>query len=136
MTSKCIWGGVLIIALSFLLASPAKAQNIPGSSLSTGQAYAIIIGVVAVVAVVIIVVIHRHKPKKSSITGCVVSGANGMSLTNEKDQRIYALSGDTAGITPGDRVTLQGKKIKSHESGGALGWQTKKIAQDFGACHP
>ncbi|MGH9758836.1 MAG: hypothetical protein ACRD4M_13945 [Candidatus Acidiferrales bacterium] len=134
MTKNCFWGAVLVIALGFLLATPATAQNIPGTSLSNGQAYAIVVGVVAVVVVVAIVVIHKSKNR--TITGCVVSEANGMNLTNEKDKRIYALSGNTAGITPGDRVTLQGKKIKSNESGGALGWQTKRITQDFGACHP
>ena len=136
MTSKIIWTAVLIIVLSLALASPAKAQNIPGSSLSTGQAWAIIFGVIGVVVVVAVVVIHMHKSKKRTITGCVVSGPNGMNLTNEKDKRIYALSGATAGITPGDRMTLQGKKTKSNESGGALGWQTERITQDFGVCHP
>jgi len=33
-----------------------------------------------------------------------------MSVTDEKDKRIYALSGNTTDIKPGDRVTLRGKK--------------------------
>ena len=43
--------------------------------------------------------------KKRTITGCVTSGQNGMTVTDEKDKQVYALSGDTTGIKPGDRVT-------------------------------
>ena len=45
------------------------------------------------------------------------------------------LSGNTAGIKPGDRMTLQGKKIKPNSSN-TLTWETKKITKDFGACQP
>ncbi len=58
-----------------------------------------------------------------------------MSVTDDKDKRLYALSGNTAGIKPGDRMTLQGKKIKPKD-GKVLVWETKKISKDFGVCQP
>ena len=61
---------------------------------------------------------------------------NGMSVTDEKDKRSYALSGDTTDVKAGDRVTLQGKRIKAKDAGKAVAWETKAISKDFGACQP
>ncbi len=131
MTQKCLWRGVLIVALSVALATPAKASGYP----SAGGIVAAIVGVAAAVVVITVVVIHESS-KKRAITGCVNSGENGMSVTDEKDKRIYALSGNTAGIKPGDRITLQGKKVKPKGTDKMLAWEVKKETKDFGACQP
>jgi len=81
------------------------------------------------------VVIHESS-KKRSITGCVTPAENGMSVTDENDKRSYALSGDTADIKPGDRMALQGKKIKPKDAGKPLVWETKTISKDFGVGQP
>jgi hypothetical protein len=57
-----------------------------------------------------------------------------MSVTDEKDKRSYALSGNTGDIKPGDRVTLQGKKIKPKDPGKPVVWETKTLSKDFGSC--
>jgi hypothetical protein len=132
VTKKCFWRGVLIVVLSLVLAAPAKARGFP----SVAGIVAAIVGVAAAVVVVIVVVIHESIKKRAIITGCVKSGENGMSVTDEKDRRIYALAGNTAGIKPGDRVTLQGKKIKSKGANEMLAWEVKKEVKDFGACQP
>ena len=59
-----------------------------------------------------------------------------MNVTDEKDKRIYALSGNTADIKPGDRVTLQGKKAKPTGASAPLAWEVSKETKDFGACQP
>jgi hypothetical protein len=59
-----------------------------------------------------------------------------MSLTDEGDQRIYVLSGNTTGIKAGERMSLQGKKINSNDTGKPLGWKTDTIVKDFGVCQP
>ena len=105
-----VLSAVLIIALTFALCIPVEAQN-SGKIVSNGTIAGVIVGVVAGVAVVAVVAIHYSK--KRTITGCVNSGANGMTVTDEKDKQIYALSGDTTNIKPGDRMRLQGKKAKS-----------------------
>jgi hypothetical protein len=59
-----------------------------------------------------------------------------MTVTDEKDKQIYALSGNTAGIKPGDRMELQGKKVKSKGADKTIVWEAKAVAKDFGVCQP
>jgi hypothetical protein len=107
MTDKSLWRGVLIVVLSVVLAKPAEAQAGAGKIVSAGTIVGAIVGIVAAVVVVTVVVIQESS-KKRTITGCVSSGENGISVRDEKDKRTYA-SGNTAGIRAGDRITLQGK---------------------------
>jgi hypothetical protein len=134
VTRKCLWHGALIVILCTVLAIPTQAAT---DSLTTLRNN-VIIGIVAVSAalVVITVVIVHESRKKRTVTGCVASGANGMSVTDEKDKRIYALSGNTADIKQGDRVTLQGKKAKPTGANAPLAWEVGKQTKDFGACQP
>ena len=135
MTSRSLWCGVLIVALSAALSSGAEAQTGGGKIVSNGTIAGVIVGVVAAVVIVTYVVIHEST-KKRSITGCVIPAGNGMSVTDEKDKRSYALSGNTTDVKAGDRVTLQGKRIKPKDAGKAVAWETKTISKDFGACQP
>lgn len=135
VTSKYLWCGVLIVALTVALPTSAEAQTGSGKIVSNGTIVGVILGVVAAVVVVAYVVIHESS-KKRTITGCVTSGENGMRVTDEKDKRSYALSGNTADIKPGDRMTLQGKKIKAKDVGKPVVWETKTISKDFGVCQP
>jgi hypothetical protein len=142
MTSKYL-STILIAALSFALCMPAEAQkrNITQSSdkpiggVTTGDVVAAVVVAAALVAVVAFVVIHEST-KKRTITGCITSGASGLTLSDEKDGRVYALSGDTAGLTPGDRMRLRGRKVKSKRPDKTLVWNATRVAQDFGACQP
>jgi hypothetical protein len=61
---------------------------------------------------------------------------NWMTITDEKDKQVYALSGNTAGIKPGDRMKLQGKKVKSKVAEKTLVWEAKAVAKDFGVSEP
>jgi hypothetical protein len=134
--------GVLIIALVLGLCVPAGAQAPigtipPGTNfggISKGAIIGIVVGVVATVVVVAIVII-RHSAKSRTITGCVTTAPNGLVVTNEKDKRVYTLSGDTAGVKPGERMTLQGHKI-SFSGSNPLGWEVSQIQKDYGACQP
>ena len=129
MTQNGLWRGVLIVILGVVLVKPAEAGYPSGGAIAGA-----IVAVAAAVVVVAVVVIHKSTAKRT-ITGCVYSGENGMSVTDDKDKQSYALSGDTAGIKPGDRMTLQGKKIKPKD-GKPLGWETKRITKDLGVCQP
>jgi len=131
VTRKRFLSGVLIAVLGLAAAKPAAAEQ----SINT-QATNIIIGIVVVAAAIGVVatllVLHYSK-KKDTITGCVHTEANGMSVTDEKDKQNYALSGSTMGVKPGDRVTLRGKR---KNSGGTPVFETQKVTRDFGACQP
>jgi len=133
VTQKYLWRGVLVVLMSMALTAPARADNLS----TTGRN--IVIGIVAVtaaVAVVITVVILHESKKDRIITGCVSSSANGMTITGENDSRVYALTGNTVGIAPGERLRLKGKKAKSRDSARTLIWITTSVNRDFGTCSP
>ena len=150
MISKYL-SGALIFALSFALCVPVEAQSpsmVPaptgkhpglvsgpiGPKISTGEIVGVVVGAVAVVAVIVFVVIHYSK--KRSVTGCVNSTENGMTIVDEKDKQVYKIFGSTLGVKPGDRMKLHGKKQKSNGSDKALLWETENVTKDFGVCRP
>ena len=123
--------GVLIVALSVVLVTPVRADKLQ----TEGEE--IVIGIVAVsAALVVATVLIIHYSKKRTITGCVSSGETGMTVTDERDKQIYALSGNTVGIKPGDRMKLQGKKVKPKSPDKTLVWETSEVNRDFGLCQP
>jgi hypothetical protein len=128
--SKYLWRGALVVLLCLTLAIPTNAGGLP----SGGGIVAAEVAVVAVVVIVAVVLVRGSS--KKTITGCVSSQGNTLSLTNEKDQRTYTLSGNTSGIKSGDRMTLQGRKGEPNGADKTLVWEIKKVTADFGACHP
>jgi hypothetical protein len=94
VSSRHLWRIALVAILSLALSCNTNADSLKSN------ADHIIIGVVAAVAVVVVVVavlVHQSS-KKKTVTGCVVAAQNGMSVTDEKDKRVYTLSGDTTGV--------------------------------------
>ncbi|MGA8492965.1 MAG: hypothetical protein WB711_21260 [Terriglobales bacterium] len=131
MTPNYLWRGLSIVALSVVLVAPARADKLQ----TEGEE--IVIGIVAVSAALVVgTVLIIHYSKKRTITGCVSSGETGMTLTDEKDKQIYALSGNTTGIKSGDRMRLQGKKVKPKSPDKTLVWETREVNKDFGLCQP
>jgi hypothetical protein len=131
VTLKYVWRVVLIGALCAAISTKAEADQLQKTA-DTVLALAIV-GTAALVTVVV-VVIHNSNQKRT-ITGCVNTAQKGMTVTDEKDKKVYTLSGDTTGVKPGERMTLHLKKIKAKE-GDTLMWETKKITKDFGVCQP
>lgn len=132
VTSKCVCRGVLIVVLSVALASPARANTLP----SAGEIIGGIVAATAAIAVVITVVLLHESKKDRTITGCVSSTASGMTIADEKGKQVYALSGNTVGITPGERMSLKGKKAKSKATNQTLVWVATSVTKDFGVCQP
>jgi hypothetical protein len=129
VSSRYLWRAVLIMALSLFLVMPARADKLQ----TEGEE--IVIGIVAVAAALVVgTVLIIHYSKKRTITGCVSSGETGMTVTDEKDRQIYALSGNTVGIRPSDRMKLQGKKVKPKSPDNTLVWETREVNKDFGLC--
>jgi hypothetical protein len=135
MNHNFLGRALLIAFLSVALATPSRANNIQDTAAKDVALVAIGIVVVAVgIAVLVTVLVLRHKKTNSAITGCVLSGANGMNLTDEKDKRIYTLSGDPVGVKLGDRMTLEGKRRK--DSGKTPVFEAYSVSRDYGVCHP
>jgi hypothetical protein len=127
---------VLILALGFVLGTPAEAQSGSGTigGVGTGTIVGAIVGVAVGVTVIAVVAIHYSK--KRTITGCVNSQGSSMTVTDEKDKQVYALSGNTVGVTPGDRMRLEGKKINSKDPPNMVVWEASKVKENFGVCRP
>ena len=127
----------IAVALCVLLAVPAFPQqgigDLSGIGPSKGEVVAIIVGMVVVLVGVGFLVYHEAH-KHPSITGCVVSGTDGLTLQNEKDKKVYALPPGAVELKAGERVTIKGKKRK--DSGGKVSFQVEKLTKDFGTCAP
>jgi hypothetical protein len=115
---------LLVSIISLSLIRPARAESIDtaGKQIYAG------IGVVAAALVVggVLIILH-DKHKTTTITGCVASPAGGMTLTDDKDKQVYALSGTPAGVKPGDRMTLDGKRH------GKM-FEARSMIKDLGVC--
>jgi hypothetical protein len=139
VTSKYL-SAILVIALSLALSVPAQAQNPSIGIAPIGNNKApfkgAIIGVFAAVAGVAVIstILIVHYSKKRSVTGCVNSGTGALTLTEEGNNRTYLLSGNTVGLTPGDRMKLHGRKAKSNGPDKTLVWDTEKVSKDYGVC--
>jgi hypothetical protein len=129
-------GIVASIALSALLLSGAysrsQGNNIPGTSITLGQAIGIVVGSGAAIAIVTVVLVHNAHP---TLKGCVTAGPGGMLVHNQGDDKTYALTGTTADIKAGDLVKVQGKKVKKQkDSAGNQDFTVLRLIKNYGAC--
>ena len=131
VTSKHLRHIAFIGALTLALSTNAEADKLK-QQVDTDLTLAIV-GVAAVVTVVVVAV-HQATVNRT-ITGCVNAAPNGITVSDGKNKRIYVLTGDTAGVKPGDRMTLRLKRIKS-KGNNDLTWETKRVLKDLGACQP
>jgi hypothetical protein len=120
-------------AICALLGSTAMTARAQFSGLPTeGEIVAAGIGVVAVGTVIGVgtyyAIRHNH-----AISGCAVSGADGLELQSRGDQKTWALVGELDGIKPGERVRVSGKKRKQ-VAGAPRQFLVEKLARDYGAC--
>jgi hypothetical protein len=135
MTTKArnIIAGILLSALLAATTTTARAQTgFGGGITSKGQVAALAALIVAVpVGIgfgVYFAVRHNH-----SLTGCAVSVANGFQLQSQGDRQAYALVGDTAGITSGERVRVSGKREKKSD-GAPRQFLVEKLNKTYGSC--
>jgi hypothetical protein len=131
--------GILAFAAlsSFLLCgattSPTACNSKPIGP-STGEVVGIGVGVVGGIAVGTIVLVEVHK-SHHTVKGCVTAGPDGLEVHNEGDQKVYALTGITANVKPGDIVKLNGDKEKHQkDSAGDVDFMIQKISRDYGPC--
>lgn len=96
----------VLVATALLICQPAEGQT-GGIGPSKGQVAGALIGAIAAVIVITVGIVYvvKHKP---SVTGCAVESPSGLTLQNEADHQNLRLTGNTAGIKPGDRVKVNG----------------------------
>ena len=131
---RTIIAKVAICALLVTAAAAPAAAQFQGDSLGISKSDTVWIGVaVAAIGAGIGIGIYYAVRHNHNLTGCAVSGANGLRLQNEGDQQSYALIGEVAGIKSGDRVRVSGKKGKNN-AGAPRQFLVEKLGKDYGAC--
>ena len=127
----------LVLVLGVALSTLARAQKqcLPCGPIGPngGAVLGAIVGAAAGVIIVTGVVLYEVT-KKRTITGCVISAPDGITLTDEKDKHLYALSGNTATIKVGDRIKVKGKKVKPKGDNKSWVWKAQGVTKDLGAC--
>jgi hypothetical protein len=101
---------------------------------SAGEVYGVAAGAVAVIVVGTVVLVEVHK-SHHTVKGCVTAGPDGLQVHNERDQKVYALTGVTANVKIGDIVKLNGDKEKNQkDSAGDVDFMIQKMSRDYGPC--
>ncbi len=137
MTSgrRMILANVAACALLATTAAAARAQIVaegPCIGACKSEIVGILVGLgvggAAIGAGVYYAVHHNH-----SLDGCAVSGPSGLELLNRGDRKTYSLLVATAGIEPGHRIRVSGKKEKK-DSGAPQDFLVEKLKKDYGPC--
>jgi hypothetical protein len=134
------------ISLALALAGPAFAQYGGGGagmgggtgttgtgttygspSYGSGKAIGIGVGAAAGGAAVLYLALHHA----GTVTGCVQSGDDGLTIVDDK-KKTYRLMSGGADLVPGERVELRGKK--SSADGAGQSFQPKKLVKNLGSC--
>ncbi|MGO9775595.1 MAG: hypothetical protein ACLPM3_03285 [Terracidiphilus sp.] len=130
---RSIFADVAVCALLITATAPANAQsNTPIGGVTKSDAVWIGVAVAAIgagIGIGVFYAVHHGQ----SLNGCAVSDSSGLKLQNHGDQQTYALVGEVAGIKPGDRVRVSGKKAKTSD-GSAQQFVVEKLTKDYGAC--
>lgn len=96
-----------------------------GYSSSTGIA----IGAAAAAGVGVAYLALRHR---GSLVGCVQQAGDNTKLVSDKGNKTYTLDGSGLNLKAGERVKLQGKKVKS--ASGEPAFAARKLVKDYGSC--
>jgi hypothetical protein len=129
------FAGVAVLLCSGATAPAGCGPNGSSGSIgpSNGEVVGAAVGIGAAIAVIVVVLVevdHSHH----SVSGCVVTGPNGLQLETS-DSKSYALAGDAASVRVGDRVKLHGSKVrKTKESSGDRVFKVVSINRDYGPC--
>jgi hypothetical protein len=129
------FAGVAVLLCSGATAPAGCGSNGSSGSIgpSNGEVVGAAVGIGAAIAVVVVVLVevdHSHH----SVSGCVVTGLNGLQLETS-DSKSYALAGDAASVRVGDRVKLHGSRVrKTKESSGDQVFKVASINRDYGPC--
>lgn len=122
----------IVCSLSLVAFANSDAQSNSQIGVSKSDVAWIGVGVAAIgagIGIGIYFAIHHNH----TLTGCAVSGANGLRLQNKGDQVTYSLVGAVADIKSGDRVRVSGKRTRK-SPGPTPQFLVDHVSKDYGAC--
>jgi hypothetical protein len=112
-----------------LLANNLKADaQIPVSGKQAAGIFGVLIGAAVGVGVGVYFLVRAPH----NITGCVSNDEGGVQLSDEKSMNRYLLEGESAGVTPGQRVRVSGKPGK--DASKRRTFFVKKVSRNYGDC--
>jgi hypothetical protein len=128
---------VIILALLGMAVGPTTAyganrQSNDSQIVSNGQIAGVAAGIAgagAAIGIGVFYAVHHGH----SLTGCAVSGSNGLELVSESDRETWALVGEMKDIKPGERVHVSGKKEKKDGSNPRQ-FLVEKVSKNFAPC--
>jgi hypothetical protein len=127
-------GIAAVAALTAFLCTGATGSCGP----SEGEVVGAGVGIGAAIAVIVVVAVEVTNGHHT-VSGCVVSGPNGLELQSGDSKR-YALEGDASRIKVGDRVKIHGSRVKkTKDTTGDQVYRVQKLKKDYGPCpapHP
>jgi hypothetical protein len=126
VNTRFITRSLVVGVLSLALAPSARPVDLQTEG--TAVVVGIVVAAVAIGLTTTFLILH-HRAKPSAITGCVGSEGNTLNIKDERDQRIYGLTGSLVGVKAGDRMRLTGKR-----GGGKLMFRVRQVTEDFGVC--
>ena len=118
------------VLLLLLIASPSANAQFTLNRIGPSGAQVAGVGIaVGVLIGVGIYLIARH-PR---VTGCTAPASGGLSLlTKGRAPRLYLLTGRTAGLTPGERIKVSGKRRKDHAGNDTF--EVESLKKVLGPC--
>lgn len=124
---------VIALAMAVTATAPASAQvSGPIGGVTKSDAAWIAVAIAAIgagIGIGIYYAVHHNH----SLTGCAVSGPNGLELQNRGDQKTYNLVGAVTAIKPGERIRVSGKPVKK-SAGPNQQFLVEQLSKDYGAC--
>jgi len=127
-------GIAALAALSVLFCSGATGPATCSGNIgpSSGEVIGAAVGIGAAVLVIVVVAVEVSNGHHT-VSGCVISGPNGLELQTS-DKR-YALEGDATSIKVGDRVKIHGSRVKkTKDTKGDQVYRVERLKKDYGPC--
>ena len=118
----CVWVSFTAVPAHALDSLKTTSHEIVGAMVGVGVAVGVGVG---------FGVYYATHP---TIKGCVSEGPGGLQLKNDKDQKIYSLTGATTDVKAGEVVSLRGKKKSAKGASTADFFWVEKVGKSSGTC--
>lgn len=126
-----IFTTVIVCALALTATIPTTAQS---GTIGVSKSDVVWIGVaIGAIGAGIGIGIYYAVHHSHRLTGCAVSGAEGLELKNKGDEQTYVLVGAVSAIKLGERVSVSGKRVKKTPSPTPQ-FLVEQLSRDFGLC--
>ena len=123
---------ISVAIILFAVAAPSARAQYPAGGMGGGYGNGAAVGAGIGAAVGGAALVYWATHRQATVVGCVRPAGDGSQLVDERDHKTYSLVSGGESLKAGERVQLQGKKVK--DSSGTPAFRVKKVARDLGSC--